>query len=139
MSTLPKRILALFGLLAVAPASLAGGWAAVGVSTTGVGVQAGFGLAALPFIGRLGLEAALERPFTTSAPTYSLGATLRDVNLPATGIDAFVGAGLEWSPTPNPYVEAGLRAPLFGPLGLKATVRTAAGTGRATLGAEVRF
>lgn len=133
----------LAALLSATPdARAAVAWGSVNLTTTSAGVTGGFSVLPVPFVGTLGLEVGADRPYGGDAVQFSVGATLRDLNLPATGTDAFVGAGLTFlNPGTATYVEGGLRAPLVGPLGLKVGVRVLPATGawRAGLGAEIRF
>lgn len=127
--------------LVVPQASAASLWGSVNLNTDSVGVTAGFGILPLPLVGTFGVEGSAERLGTSGQTAYSVGATLRDINLPLTGTDAFLGAGVTYVTAFSPYLEGGLRAPLIGPAGLKIAVRSYPQQGRvrAGLGAEVRF
>ncbi|WP_052351781.1 hypothetical protein, partial [Deinococcus pimensis] len=132
MNTLRVRTaLTSVALLAALPgAGAATAWGSVNLTTQTAGVSGGFSILPVPFVGTLGLEAAVDRPYGTDGTQVSVGATLRDLNLPATGTDAFVGLGVTLlNPGTATYVEGGLRAPLVGPLGLKLGVRVLPGTG----------
>jgi len=134
--------LALSALMALSGAHAATAWGSVNLTTQTAGVSGGFSIVPVPFVGTLGVEVGADRAYGSDAAQFSVGATLRDLNLPATGTDAFVGVGLTFlNPGTSAYVEGGLRAPLVGPLGLKVGVRVlpASGAWRAGLGAEVRF
>ncbi|PYE55860.1 hypothetical protein [Deinococcus yavapaiensis] len=137
-----KRLLTISALLAATPsASAAFGWGSVNLTTNAATVNAGVALLPVPFIGTLGVEGGFERPTGTTANVLTVGATLRDVGVPLTDTDLFLGAGIVFSATPEPYLQGGLRANLIGPLGLTATVRAypASRGFRAGLGAEIRF
>lgn len=137
-----KRLLTIAALLALTPsASAAFSWGSVNLTTNAATVNAGVALLPVPFIGTLGVEGGLERPNGTNNNVFTIGATLRDIGVPLTDTDLFVGAGLVFSGSPEAYLQGGLRANLIGPLGLTATVRAypASRTFRAGLGAEIRF
>lgn len=138
-----RWLLALLAGSALPHATAASLWASVNLNTDSAGLNAGLGLLPVPFVGTLGLEGGLERPYHTPNTVGTFGVTLRDINLPATSTDAFVGAGLAFFNAPNgtqPYLEGGLRTGLLGPVGLKASARAyLPGRVRASLGAELRF
>lgn len=121
-------------------------WAGADVTTQGFGVRAGAGLP-IPLVGAFGVEAGAEKDWRTDVPSFSVAATLRDLNLPLTNTDAFVSAGLRYRMLGSgvgdtkTYGEVGIRTPLLGPAGLRWTVRAYPGSGefRAGLGAEIRF
>lgn len=115
-------------------------WASVNLNTTSLGASAGVGLVPVPFVGTLGVEGGVERLHASPAAPVFAGVTLRDINLPLTDTDAFVGLGLEFSNASRTYLEGGLRTSLIGPFGLKASLRSYLQGGvRAGFGAEVRF
>lgn len=126
--------------LSLPGASAASLWGGVEFSSLSSDIYGGVGVLPLPLIGTLGMQGELARPVGTSGTVFSLGATLRDVHVPGTGLDAFVGAGLTFANT-APYLEGGLRAPLLGPLGVQAKLRTFPRGGglRVSVGAELRF
>ena len=137
-----KRLTSLLALLALTPAAGAAAlWVGGDLTTGGFGVHAGVGVLPLPLVGTLGLEGSLTRPYNASAPVTSLGATLRDLNLPLTDTDAFVGAGFRFTARADLYGEVGIRTPLAGPAGLRWAVRAYPGAGefQAGIGLEARF
>ena len=136
-----KRFLpALLVLSLAAPANAAAVWAGANVTTGGFGVHAGTALLPIPFLGTLGVEGSGEKAWGESASRFAAGLTLRDLNLPLTGVDAFGTLGAEYRNAAGLYAEAGLRGPLFGPAGWRAFVRsgTVSGLGGG-VGLEVRF
>ena len=92
------------------------------------------------FDGIVLLGQALARFSDVVLIAYALGATLRDINLPITRVDAFATAGGEYVNRFGVYAEGGVRGPLLGPAGWRAYVRsgTASGFG-AGVGVELRF
>lgn len=116
-------------------------WVGGDLSTAGFGAHGGVGFLPVPLLGTLGLEAEWLRPWQAGANSVSLGATLRDISLPLTNTDAFVGAGWRLSPTRDLYLDAGIRTPLFGPAGLRLALRAYPGANelRAGVGLEARF
>lgn len=127
--------------LAAAPCAGAVTWVGANAGTSGFGVHAGTSLLRIPVIGALGLEGAAERSWGTGASNrYAVGATLRDLNLPLTRVDAFATVGAEYSTSFALYGEGGLRGPLVGPAGWRAYVRgSSAGRFGAGVGLELRF
>ena len=121
-------------------ASAAALWGGLELSSASRDVYAGVGLLPLPLSGTLGVQGELAESSGASRAAFSLGATLRDLHLPGTGLDAFAGAGLTFG-NAAPYLEGGLRAALLGPLGVQAKLRTfpRGGELRVSVGAEVRF
>lgn len=116
-------------------------WVGGDLSTAGFGAHGGVGVFPVPLLGTLGLEGEVLRPWQAGASSVSLGATLRDIPLPLTRTDAFVGAGWRLGPANALYLQAGLRTPLVGPAGLRWALRAYPGTGefRAAVGLEARF
>lgn len=114
-------------------------WAGADASTAGFGVHAGLSVLRVPLIGTLGIEGAAERTWQESY-RLAVGATLRDLNLPLTKVDAFATVGAEYQNGAHLYAEGGLRGPLLGPAGWRAFMRanTAAQFG-AGIGLELRF
>ncbi|ADV67883.1 hypothetical protein [Deinococcus maricopensis] len=140
-----KKILTA-ALLTFAPtASAAALWGGVDVNTNSLGAHAGFALLPVPFIGTLGLEGGVERPWpapgTPDTTDFSVAATLRDLNLPLTRTDAFVSAGvLLRESRVTPFAEAGLRFPVLLNAGLRVAARADTdGRLRAGAGLELRF
>lgn len=124
-----------------ASASAATAWAGVDATTRGYGLHAGGSVFRVPILGTLGIEGAAEKAWkNTNANRYAVGATLRDINLPITRVDAFATAGGEYVNRFGVYAEGGVRGPLLGPAGWRAYVRsgTASGFG-AGVGVELRF
>lgn len=137
-----KKHLMLAALLAFAPASQAAMlWAGVDANTNSFGARAGFAILPVPFVGTIGLEGGLERPWNTSTTDFSVAATLRDLNIPLSRTDAFVSAGaLLRESRITPFAEAGLRFPLVLNAGLRVAARADAdGRVRAGAGLELRF
>ena len=89
----------------------------------------------------MGLEGAAEKGWSSTASNrYAVGATLRDLNIPITRVDAFATVGAEYSNSFALYGEGGLRGPLLGPAGWRAFVRgSSAGRFGAGVGIELRF
>ena len=143
---IPAAVLVL-GTASLAPAQAAALWAGVDARTTGLDAHLGSALLPVPFIGTLGIEAgAATESGVSGVSEVRVGATLRDLNLPITKIDAYTSAGLSYhlSASSNSgvglYAEGGLRGPLFGPLGWRAGLKTDTKSGfSAGLGLEVRF
>ncbi len=137
-----SRLRVLLTLLALSPAAGAAAvWVGGDLTTQGFGVHAGVAVLPLPLVGTLGLEGGLTRPYRGGTAVTSLGATLRDLNLPLTNTDAFVGAGFRFTSRADLYGEAGIRTPLIGPAGLRWSVRAYPGAGefQAGIGLEARF
>ncbi|GGL75922.1 hypothetical protein GCM10010840_12560 [Deinococcus aerolatus] len=136
------RFLLMAAVLALpCSASAATAWAGVDATTKGYGVHAGGSVFRVPVLGTLGLEGAAEKAWRrTSSNRFAVGATLRDINLPITRVDAFAAAGAEYTDRFGVYAEGGVRGPLLGPAGWRAFVRsgTASGLG-AGVGVELRF
>ncbi len=131
--------------LSLPGASAASWWGGVELSSLARDVYAGVGLLPLAAVGTLGVQGELAQVNGAAGgggagTVFSLGVTLRDVHLPGTGLDAFVGAGFTFANT-VPYLEGGVRAPLAGPLGVQAKLRTFPRGGglRVSVGAELRF
>lgn len=136
------RVLLLAAALALSgSASAATAWAGVDATTRGYGLHAGGSVFRVPVLGTLGVEAAAEKAWKgATANRYAVGATLRDINLPITRVDAFATAGAEYTGRFGVFAEGGVRGPLLGPAGWRAYVRsgTASGLG-AGVGLEFRF
>ncbi|WP_241191262.1 hypothetical protein [Deinococcus psychrotolerans] len=135
------------GAASFAPAQAAVLWAGADLRTNGLDAHVGSALLPIPFIGTVGIEAGAA---TSSAAgglsEVRAGGTLRDLNLPFTGTDAFLSGGLAYHTAGNTnsgvgiYLEGGLRGPLVGPLGWRASVKTDTKSGlSAGAGLEVRF
>ncbi|MFK7603262.1 hypothetical protein ACI3L1_13735 [Deinococcus sp. SM5_A1] len=137
----PRSLLTLAALALTASASAATAWAGVDASTKGYGLHAGLSVFRVPILGTLGVEGAAEKAWrNTSANRYAVGATLRDINLPITRVDAFATAGAEYVNRFGVYAEGGLRGPLLGPAGWRAFVRTGTASGfGGGVGLELRF
>lgn len=136
-----RSLLALIALALPASAQAATAWAGVDATTRGYGLHAGGAVFRVPILGTLGVEGAAEKGWrNTSANRYAVGATLRDINLPITRVDAFATAGAEYANRFGVYAEGGVRGPLLGPAGWRAYVRsgTASGFGGG-VGLELRF
>ncbi|WP_165795327.1 hypothetical protein [Deinococcus koreensis] len=135
--------IALAGALSLAAATSAGAvtWVGANASTSGFGVHAGLSLLRIPVIGAVGVEGTAERGWGNGASNrYAVGATLRDLNLPITRVDAFATIGAEYSNSFALYGEGGLRGPLIGSAGWRAFVRgSSAGRFGAGVGLELRF
>ena len=134
--------LTLAALLLLAPASSAAVlWAGVDANTNSFGARVGFALLPVPFVGTVGLEGGVERPWNTGTTDFSLAATLRDLNIPLSRTDAFVSAGALFRESRiTPFAEAGLRFPVALNAGLRVAARAdAEGRVRAGAGIELRF
>lgn len=136
-----RPLLILASLVALAAPASAKTWLGASATTQGYGVHLGTSLLSIPFIGTLGLEGAAELPWNAAQPNrYAVGATLRDLNLPLTKVDAFATVGAEYMNTWAYYGEAGLRGPLLGPAGWRLFARgSTSGQFGAGLGLELRF
>ncbi|CAM3804485.1 hypothetical protein [Deinococcus frigens] len=137
----PRTLLTLAALALPCSASAATAWAGVDATTKGYGLHAGLSVLRVPVLGTLGIEGAAEKAWRKeNANRFAVGATLRDINLPITRVDAFASAGAEYAGRFGVYGEGGLRGPLLGPAGWRAYVRsgTASGFG-AGVGLELRF
>jgi hypothetical protein len=135
------RSLLVAALALPASASAATAWAGVDATTKGYGLHAGASVFRVPLLGTLGIEGAAEKAWrSTGANRFAVGATLRDLNVPITRVDAFATAGAEYTNRFGVYAEGGVRGPLLGPAGWRAYVRggTASGFG-AGVGVELRF
>lgn len=135
------------GVASLAPAHAAVLWAGADLRTNGLDAHLGSALLPVPFIGTVGVEAGAA---TSSAAgglsEVRLGGTLRDLNLPFTATDAFLSGGLAYHPSSSPtpgvgvYLEGGVRGPLAGPLGWRASLKSDTKSGfSAGAGLEVRF
>lgn len=143
-----KRLLpALLALSLTAHAGAAALWAGATLTPGGFGVHAGSALLPIPFLGTVGLEGSGENGWGAGPNRFAAGLTVRDLNLPLTGIDAFGTLGAEFRTATATsgmaaglYGEAGLRGPLSGPAGWRGYLRsgTASGLGGG-LGLELRF
>lgn len=131
---------ALLALSLAAPANAAAVWAGANATTDSFGIHAGAALLPIPFLGTLGVEGSGEKAWIDSTSRLAAGLTLRDLNLPLTGVDAFGTLGAEYRNRAGLYAEAGLRGSLVGPAGWRAFVRsgTVSGLGGG-VGLEVRF
>jgi hypothetical protein len=150
-SNLTRKLVLLLSCACLPPAAGAAGlWAGADANTNGYGVRAGVALLPIPFVGSLGVEAGATRTYSGLQPNtgdvavdgtrLSLAATLRDLNLPLTSIDAFGTLGAEFGGGTSAYAEAGLRGPLFGPAGWRAHVKGRLdGEFSAGVGIELRF
>lgn len=142
-----RAFLSLLTLTALsAPSNAATLWAGANANTAGYGVHAGVSVLRVPFIGTLGVEGSAEQGWNSGLRRYAAGVTLRDLNLPFTGVDAFGTVGAELLNRPEQddltagYAEAGLRGPLLGPAGWRAFVRgNTGGQIGAGVGLEIRF
>ncbi|WP_420595802.1 hypothetical protein [Deinococcus sp.] len=138
--SLPLTALAL-GALTLAPAQAAGLWAGADVTTKDFKIHAGSALLPIPLIGTLGVEGGVN----AGLDEFRIGATLRDLNLPLTRLNAYLGGGLSYQTSSansgaGLYLQGGVRGPLFGPLGWRAGLDTDTKSGfSAGLGLEVRF
>lgn len=145
-------------LVAVAPHGQAAMWAGANVNTQGAGGHVGISLLDLPILGPMGVEASLEKLYNDTPMRLAAGVTWRDFSLPLIPLDVFVSAGLAYegavstavrpdnsSPQGpkmvfNTYGEAGLRGPVFGPVGWRAFTRVnSVAQFSAGIGIEVRF
>lgn len=148
MTRLVRSVRTLLAALALAPAASATTfWANANATTEAFSASAGLGLLNLPFPlnGTFGVEGGAERPFS-GPDVFSVGVTIRDIDVPLADVDFFVGAGVTLRPEQTvtslrPFVEGGLFAPLAGPVGLRLGVRgyPQGQTLRVGAGLEVRF
>ena len=136
-----RIILAAVTLGLTSAASAASLWGSVNLTTQTFGVSAGLALLPVPLVGSFGVEAHAERPHGTNDTVLSLGATLRDVNLPLTDTNVYASAGVTFVNPAALYLEGGLRTPLLGPVGLKVAARAYPQLQQYRLGfgAELRF
>ncbi|MFC4452804.1 hypothetical protein [Deinococcus sonorensis] len=133
-------LIAVLTLAAVPQAHAAALWFGVDARSSGLGARVGAALLPVPFLGTLGLEAGAERGWNRGSTVFSTAVTLRDLNLPVTAVDAFASLGAEFSDAARLYAEGGLRGPLLGPAGWRASARARQdGHFSAGLGLEVRF
>lgn len=133
-----------WGALLGGTASALDVWASANVTLRGYGTGGGVRLTTLGKGVSFGVEGAWQRPYRTTANEFSLGATLRDLRLSGSKLNAYFGGGVAFEGLlrhPRPYLEAGLHFPVAGNLNVRGGLRAYGGERSVSLGvgAEWRY